>query len=179
MSDLKPEDPAPDHECSFLFQPCDDDGKPQDRDHCRHCGKARSRALAVSEEYLRTVLRDALAFAQALANSGDPEALGSVARYELALLRLPDAPQVDWPEDVARLRSGAETLGKVVVHQARSMEAARIEMLQNGPTAAMQWILASIPDVDDNDPADQWDGRETAAEWLDRTEDRARETTRV
>lgn len=34
---------TPDHECSFLFQPCDADGKPQDRDHCRipGCGKAR------------------------------------------------------------------------------------------------------------------------------------------
>jgi hypothetical protein len=69
---------------------------------------------------------------------------------------------------LASFRSGAETLGKIVVRQAQSMEAARIEMIQNGPEKAMQWILNSIPDVDDNDPADQWNGTETAREWLDR-----------
>jgi hypothetical protein len=73
------------------------------------------------------------------------------------------------------LSSGGQTLGKIVTWQARSMRAARIEMLQNGPEKAMQWILNSIPDVDDSDPADQWDGKESAAEWLDRqqTADRA------
>lgn len=70
--------------------------------------------------------------------------------------------------ELARLRSGAETLGKIVCWQAQSMQAARIEMIQNGPEKAMQWILNSIPDVDDNDPADQWNGTETAHEWLDR-----------
>lgn len=168
----------PEHEHSYLVQPRDEQGRPQDRDHCRQCGKPRGRAVAVDEAYLRGVLRDALAFAQALANSGDPQAPESVARYETALLLLADAPEADLPEDVARLRSGAETLGRVVVHMSRSMEAARIDMLQNGPKAGMQWILAAVPDVNDN-PADlQWDGRETASEWLDRTGERAKEATR-
>jgi hypothetical protein len=70
--------------------------------------------------------------------------------------------------EMARLRNGAHQLGKIVAWQAQSMEAARIEMIQNGPEKAMQWILNSIPDVDDNDPEDQWNGTETASEWLDR-----------
>jgi len=70
--------------------------------------------------------------------------------------------------ELARTQSAAQTLGKVVCWQAQSMEAARIEMIQNGPEKAMQWILNSIPDVDDNDPADQWNGTESAAEWIER-----------
>lgn len=71
-------------------------------------------------------------------------------------------------DELAKLRGACRTMGKVITGMARSMEAARIEMLQNGPEAAMQWILNSIPDVDDNDPGDQWNGTETAAQWLDR-----------
>ena len=72
--------------------------------------------------------------------------------------------------EMARLRNGAHQLGKIVAWQAQSMEAARIEMLQNGPEKAMQWILNSLPDVSDADPEDQWNGTETAREWLDRTQ---------
>ena len=43
--------------------------------------------------------------------------------------------------ELARLRNGAQQLGKIVTWQAQSMQAARIEMIQNGPEAAMQWIL--------------------------------------
>jgi len=84
-------------ECSFLFQPLDDDGRPQDRDHCRipGCGKPRVRTVEVREPFLRAILRDALAFAQALANSGDPEALESMAEYETALLELSSAPAAE------------------------------------------------------------------------------------
>jgi hypothetical protein len=80
-------------------------------------------------------------------------------------------------DEVRKLRNACRTMGKVITGMARSMEAARIEMLQNGPEAAMQWILNSIPDVDDNDPEDQWNGTETAGEWLDRQQaaDRAAE----
>jgi len=79
----------------------------------------------------------------------------------------PDAePEIS----VERLRSGARTLGITLTHMARSMEAARIEMLQSGPAAAMEWILQALPDVSDEEPGDQWDGRESAAEWLDRTD---------
>ena len=83
--------------------------------------------------------------------------------------------------ELARLRNGAQQLGKIVTWQAQSMEAARIEMIQNGPEAAMQWILNSIPDVDDNDPEDQWNGTETAREWLDRQQaaDRAWEAAKA
>lgn len=71
--------------------------------------------------------------------------------------------------ELARIQAAAQHLGHLVTGMARSMEAARIEMLQNGPEKAMQWILNSIPDVDDNDPEDQWNGTESADEWFDRT----------
>ena len=48
-------------------------------------------------------------------------------------------------------------------------QAARIEMLQNGPHAGMQWILNSIPDVFEDDGL-AWDGTETAQAWSDRVE---------
>ena len=52
------------------------------------------------------------------------------------------------------------------------MEAARIEMLQGSTEKAMEWILQSLPDVDDNEPEDQWNGTESAQEWFDRTRDK-------
>jgi hypothetical protein len=92
----------------------------------------------------------------------------------LKLLRLHGGPDLlesadqDTPE-IARLRSGARTLGGIVVRLSRTMQAARIEMEQNGADKGMQWILNSLPDLDDNDPADHWDGKESATEWLERT----------
>lgn len=85
----------------------------------------------------------------------------------------------DMMAEIVRLREACRTLGKVVTWQAQSMEAARIEMLQSGPEKAMQWILNSIPDISDAPPEDQWDGAETAAQWLDRVKaaDRAAEET--
>ena len=79
--------------------------------------------------------------------------------------------------ELSRVQSAARTLGKVITRLAESMEAARIEMIQNGPEAAMQWILNSLPDVSDEAPEDQWDGKETATQWIDRTQaaDRAAE----
>jgi hypothetical protein len=72
--------------------------------------------------------------------------------------------------ELSRVQSAAQTLGKIVTRHAQSMEAARIEMFQNGPEAAMQWILNSLPDVSDEAPEDQWDGKETATQWIDRTQ---------
>lgn len=70
--------------------------------------------------------------------------------------------------ELSRTQSAARTLGKIVTRMAQSMEAARIEMIQNGPELAMQWILNSLPDVSDEAPEDQWDGKETATQWMDR-----------
>lgn len=72
--------------------------------------------------------------------------------------------------ELARLRNGAATLGRVVTSNARAMEAARIEMLQNGPEAAMQWILNALPDQRDGEPGSEWNGTESASEWFDRTD---------
>jgi hypothetical protein len=59
----------------------------------------------------------------------------------------------------------ADLIGYVSV-LARAMEAARIEMIQNGPEKAMQWILNALPDQWDREA---WDGSESAQEWFDRT----------
>ena len=72
--------------------------------------------------------------------------------------------------EIARLRSGGRTLGKIVVRLQRTMEAARIEMHQNGPHAGMQWILNGLaPPVDEGDGL-AWDGEESAQAWFDRVE---------
>lgn len=73
-----------------------------------------------------------------------------------------------------RLRNACKHMGSVIVSMSRQMECARIEMLQNGPERAMQWILNGLPDVDDNPPGMRWDGKESADEWFERTADYAR-----
>src|SRR5208282_5721417 len=80
-------------------------------------------------------------------------------------------------ETVRALRDGARMLAKVVVGHSRAMEAARIELAQGSAEKAMQWILNSLPDVWD-DPETEWDGKESANEWWDRTDSfyRAAET---
>lgn len=78
-------------------------------------------------------------------------------------------------DELAKLRNACKHMGSVIVSMSRQMECARIEMLQNGPEKAMQWVLNSIPDVDDNDPKDQWNGKEAAGEWFWRTEAASRE----
>jgi hypothetical protein len=80
-----------------------------------------------------------------------------------------ETPEAITEAELARLREGARTLGRIVVGNHRAMEAARIEMRQNGPHAAMQWILNSLPDVWDDDET-AWDGQESAEAWFDRTE---------
>lgn len=71
--------------------------------------------------------------------------------------------------ELAALRRSARILANIVARNHQVMEAARIEMLQNGPHQGMQWILNSIPDVWD-DPETEWDGKESAQAWFDRTE---------
>lgn len=84
-----------------------------------------------------------------------------------------EAP-ADVMAEIAKLRNACKHMGSVIVSMSRQMECARIEMLQNGPERAMQWILNGLPDVDDNPPGMQWDGRESADEWFERTADYAR-----
>lgn len=77
-------------------------------------------------------------------------------------------------DELAKLRNACKHMGSVIVSMSRQMECARIEMLQNGPERAMQWILNGLPDVDDNPPGMRWDGKESADEWFERTADYAR-----
>ncbi|HEY1668468.1 MAG TPA: hypothetical protein VGG54_22485, partial [Trebonia sp.] len=69
-----------------------------------------------------------------------------------------------------RLQQACITLGKVVSQQADTMYTARIELRQNVPAKAMDWILHSIPTVWDGDPGTEWDGSESAQAWWDRTD---------
>ena len=108
----------------------------------------------------------------------DAEKVAGLAE-ELAQATAPAEPGevAQLKAELTRTQSAAQTLGKVIVRMSQSMEAARIEMIQNGPEAAMQWILNSLPDVSDEAPEDQWDGKETATQWIDRMQaaDRAAE----
>ena len=72
-------------------------------------------------------------------------------------------------DETAKLRRSARILANIVARNHQVMEAARIEMRQNGPHKAMQWILNSLGDVWD-DPETEWDGTESADTWFDRTE---------
>jgi len=73
------------------------------------------------------------------------------------------------PAEVARLREGARMLGRIIVGHTRAMEAARIELAQGSAEKAMEWILNSLPDVWEDEET-EWDGRESANEWWDRTD---------
>lgn len=130
----------PPHKCSFPVQP--PRGSFTDPGPCE-CGTT----------YLGGIAREAAARAGLVVV--DPDQAGEATRLNAEL---------------ARVQSGAQTLGKIVIRMAQSMEAARIEMIQNGPEAAMQWIINSLPDVSDEAPEDQWDGKETATQWIDRTQ---------
>ncbi len=101
----------------------------------------------------------------------DPDEL---ARLDGIRLALENAERGEKPDELARLRNAARTMGSVIVSMSRQMECARIEMLQNGPEKAMQWILNGLPDVDDNPAEMQWDGKESADKWFERTADYAR-----
>ena len=81
-----------------------------------------------------------------------------------------EAPGDALAAEVAKLKSACRTLAKIVTGQHRAMEAARIEMAQGSTHKAMQWILNSLPDVWDDEET-KWDGRESADEWWERTED--------
>ncbi len=85
---------------------------------------------------------------------------------EQVLAVLGDAAE---PDELAALRRSVRILAGITARNHQVMEAARIEMGQNGPHAAMQWILNALPDVWDDDET-AWDGKESAEEWFDRTE---------
>jgi hypothetical protein len=46
-----------------------------------------------------------------------------------------------------------------------------IDVTRGDLEAVRQRVLNAIPDVDDNEPAEQWNGTETGSEWLERTRD--------
>ena len=124
----------------------------------------------VSRDDLRTVLQNYQAATASAEARGAAERLARVA-YPMQYLQAPGPcePAEHAEAEIARLQSGARTLGATLTSMARAMEAARIEMAQRGPDAAMQWILESLPDVSDAPAGQEWDGTETAREWLERT----------
>jgi hypothetical protein len=73
--------------------------------------------------------------------------------------------------ELDKVQRGAATLGMVVVRQARDLYAMHIDVTRGDLEAVRQRVLNAIPDVDDNEPAEQWNGTETGSEWLERTRD--------
>ena len=71
--------------------------------------------------------------------------------------------------ELAKVQRGAQTLGMVVTRQARDLYAMHIDVSRGDLEAVAQRVLAAIPDCDDNEPAEQWNGTETGSEWLERT----------
>jgi len=96
------------------------------------------------------------------------KAVTSAAPVSADTLPAPDAGAQD-PDAIALLRDRARMLARIVAGSVQVMEAARIEMRQNGSDAAMQWIINAIgPDVKDWEPGEEWDGSESAQAWFDR-----------
>ena len=71
--------------------------------------------------------------------------------------------------ELANAREACHMMARIVISQQCAMQAARIEMCQNGPHEGMQWILNSLPDVWDT-PETEWDDKESAQEWFDRAD---------
>jgi hypothetical protein len=83
-----------------------------------------------------------------------------------ALDRAAIAPARD---ELASLQSAVRMLANIVARNALTLEAAVIEMRQNGPREGMQWIINSLPDHLDDDET-KWDGKESAQAWFDRVD---------
>lgn len=80
---------------------------------------------------------------------------------------LPEVADV-WAE-LAKVQRAAQTLGMVVERQARDLYAMWIDVSRGDLEAVKERVLNSIPDCDDNEPDQQWNGTETGDEWFDRT----------
>ena len=119
-----------------------------------------------------TITREELAEALDSEQSGlDSSWVGGreLAVNVFAYVREHREPLVLPPDEFAALRAAAAMLGKIVVDHARAMKAARIELAQGSAGKAMEWILNSLPDVWEDEET-EWDGRESADEWWDRTD---------
>jgi hypothetical protein len=88
-----------------------------------------------------------------------------------AVIMVAGLPHAGLAAELAKVQRGAQTLGMVVTRQARDLYAMHIDVSRGDLEAVAQRVLNSIPDVDDNPPAEQWNGTETGSQWLDRTRD--------
>lgn len=80
------------------------------------------------------------------------------------------APELaDVQAELAKVQRGAQTLGMVVTRQARDLYAMWIDVSRGDLEAVKERVLSAIPDCDDNEPGEQWDGTETGREWFERT----------
>jgi hypothetical protein len=71
--------------------------------------------------------------------------------------------------ELAKLQQACQTLGMVVERQARDLYAMWVDVSRGDLEAVRERVLNAIPDVDDNEPGEQWNGTETGDEWFDRT----------
>lgn len=77
-------------------------------------------------------------------------------------------------DELARVQRAAGTLGMVVERLARDLYAMWVDVSRGDLEAVRERVLNSIPDCDDNEAAEQWNGTETGDEWFDRTREGAR-----
>jgi hypothetical protein len=70
-----------------------------------------------------------------------------------------------------KIQRACQTLGRVVVHQARDLYAMWIDVSRGDMDAVRERVLNVLPDVDDNEPDEQWNGTETGGEWFWRTKE--------
>lgn len=76
-----------------------------------------------------------------------------------------------------KLQRACQTLGHVVELQARDLYAMWIDVSRGDLKAVRERVLNSIPDVDDHEPDEQWNGTETGGEWFWRTRQEPQPTT--
>jgi hypothetical protein len=105
--------------------------------------------------------------APGLPRAGTVESERGMGHVLLPPILAGDIPEAALKAAFAADLTGGRALGAAVVHQAQTLECARIELIQGHPEAALEWILNGTPDVSDGV---EWDGKESAREWLERAE---------
>ena len=96
------------------------------------------------------------------------EQLAAIARPDAGVQQTLD-PWAAVTAERDKLQQACQTLGMVVERQARDLYAMWIDVSRGDMAAVRERVLNTIPDVDDNEPDEQWNGTETGSEWFWRT----------
>jgi hypothetical protein len=95
---------------------------------------------------------------------------GEVDRLATAEARLRAAQTGDAEKALAQNADMARTLGRIVSEMSAGLYAAWINLQRGDSGAALKWIEEMPADARDRDPETTWNGTETGAEWLARTQ---------